>query len=515
MLYVSPVVEALRARPRLVLWTAALAQGAIWTLVPALFYASPPGNVPMVLAIGREWQAGSVFGPPLAYWLAEIAFSVAAGSIIGVYILSQICVIATYWAVFALGCAIVGANHAAIAVLLMVGVVAFAAPTVDFGPGVAAMPLTALALLHFWRGMEESRPRHWLCLGVALGLLLLATYGGLIVLALLAAFLVATGTGRARLSTAEPWAALVVVLLVVSPHLIWLQASGAPSSAAPAAALSAALLQFHFGDWMRLLAGLVINVAGVVTLVLVAGARLAHRRDEIPAIARAPIGERARTFVYFFALAPPLAGMAVGALLGRSQPVGGFAPLLVLAGLAVIVAAGDVIRLHRQKAFGWIWLALLAGPAMLVVVAILALPWTLAVELQVTEPAAAMGRFFTDSFHRRTGRPLAIVIGDGRLGGLVAMASPDRPSLFIDADPRRAPWVSEDDIRAKGAIVVWPLTDAAGTPPSAVRTRYPDLVPEVPRGFERSVHGRLPLLRVGWALLRPRAEDQGGSAGQR
>src|SRR5437667_8613924 len=102
MLYVSLLVEALRARPALLFWTATLAQALLWTLVPTLFYAAPPGEVPMVLAVGREWLPGSPLGPPLAYWLAEIAFRLAGQRLIGIYILSQICVAVTFWAVFPL-----------------------------------------------------------------------------------------------------------------------------------------------------------------------------------------------------------------------------------------------------------------------------------------------------------------------------------------------------------------------------------------------------------------------------
>ena len=51
------------------------------------------------------------------------------------------------------------------------------------------------------------------------------------------------------------------------------------------------------------------------------------------------------------------------------------------------------------------------------------------------------------------------------------------------------------------------LLGPAGTPPAALKERFPDLVPEVPRAFERSVQGQLPLLRIGWALIRPQSED--------
>src|ERR1041384_5296732 len=95
MFRVSLILEMLRARPKLMFWVAALAQGALWTLVPSLFYAAPPGDVPLVLAVGREWMLGSPYGPPLAYWLANIAFTL--GGMVGVYLLSQLCVVVTFW----------------------------------------------------------------------------------------------------------------------------------------------------------------------------------------------------------------------------------------------------------------------------------------------------------------------------------------------------------------------------------------------------------------------------------
>jgi hypothetical protein len=170
----------------------------------------------------------------------------------------------------------------------------------------------------------------------------------------------------------------------------------------------------------------------------------------------------------------------------------------------VIVAAGDVIRLYRQRIGALVWLGLLTVPPAVIIAATVTLPWTAAVDLEVSKPANAMGQFFTDTFRRRTGKPLAIVIGDARTAGLVALASPDRPSLYLDASPARAPWLDDEAVRRKGAIVLWTAIDTAGTPPPALKERFPDLVPETPRSFDRSVQGRLPLLRIGWAMIRPR-----------
>jgi hypothetical protein len=238
-------------------------------------------------------------------------------------------------------------------------------------------------------------------------------------------------------------------------------------------------------------------------LVVVAGAFAVDRKAAVPEIVRRPVDPFARAFVYLFAVAPALIATIGAALLGRTEPVGGEGAPVVLSGLAVIIVVGDGVRLYRQRAASLTWVALVMAPPLVAVASMLVLPWTLAVELTVNDPVAAMGRFFTDSFNRRTGRRLAIVVGDERLGALVALGSRQRPRLFIDASPERAPWLDEAALRDNGAIVVWRIVDAAGAPPAHLQARFPGLVPEVPRSFERPVQGRLGLLRVGWAMIRP------------
>src|SRR6202044_1809325 len=100
--------------------------------------------------------------------------------------------------------------------------------------------------------------------------------------------------------------------------------------------------------------------------------------------------------------------------------------------------------------------------------------------------------FFADSFERRTGQPLAVVTGDRRPAALVALAAPSRPSVFFDADPARSPWITADDIRKKGAVVVWLAPDTTPVPPPDIKAYFPDLVADVPRAFNRPVEGRVP-----------------------
>jgi hypothetical protein len=504
MLYVSIFVELIRSRPTLAVWIAVILQAALWFLLPAIFYTAPPGDLPAVLAVGHEFQLGTYLGPPLAFWLAEVAYDIAGGRMIGVYLLSQVCVAVTYWAVFTLGRAVVGPTHAALAVLLMAGVAAFTIPTPDFGPVILTMPLWSIILLHYWRAVGENRRGYWLVLAIEIGLLLLTTYIGLILIGLLVLFTVGHPRARRALRTSDPWIAAVVAFIVTLPHLVWLVDSSSGIMPVLARLRAPEAVTENFVGWLRQIGIILTSHAGLLILVVLVAGWPWPRSEPAPVIVRPPVDPFARQYVYFFAILPAFAGTLVAVLIGVTGPVGGVAPLVVLSGLAVVMAAGDAIHFGRQHIVIATWFGLVLLPPVMTVVALYAAPW-LNVDLKVTEPAGAMARFFSESFERRVGAPLRIVAGEPRTAALVALG-PSRPSLYLNATPQRSPWVTPEMLRMRGAIVVWPTTDTTGTPPDYIKASFPDLVPEVPpRSFPRAVQGRLPLMRIGWGVIRPQA----------
>jgi dolichyl-phosphate-mannose-protein mannosyltransferase len=498
MHYVSLLVEFLRGRPAVVFWTVALTQAALWTLIPALFYSAPPGDVPMLLAIGHEFVLGSYLGPPLSFWLGETAF--AMGGSLGLYALAQACIVVAYWAVFALGRVIVGTRHAVLAVLLMVGIAAFTVPSPNFGPAILAAPLWALALLYYWRAVGEGRRGYWFLLALDLGLLLLASYVGLILLALMIVFTPSTARGRRACFHPEPWIAALLLCIVVFPHALWFSSGrslvleGIEESVAAAGRLSP-------GMWLCL--ALVLTHLGLALLVTLTSGWPRHPRERAPEIDRNPVEPFARTFIFVFALAPALMAIAVAFASDRLGPLDRVAPLVVLSGLAVVVAAGDKVLLYRERLVSTAWLGLLVAPPALVPVAMAIFPWTVGIDLRIAQPANAEGRFYADIYQRRTGKPLIYLSGDPRVAPLVALAAPSRPHVYFAWAPQRSPWASPANIRAQGGILVWPAADNSGTPPETLKVQFPEMVPEVPRSFPRAVQGLLPLIRLGWSMQRP------------
>ena len=501
MRFTSLVVELIRARPRLVVWLVVLLQAGLWLILPALLYRSPPGDLATLLAFGREYQVGTDLGPPLASWLADIAFRAVGNHMFGVYLLAQICTVVTFLTFYHLARAIVGGQQAVLAVLLSVTVVAFSSPGVEFGPLVLARPLWALLLLHSWQLIGQNRRSAWFAWSIEAGLLLLTTSAAIGLLLLLAGFAVATPRGRRTLMSLDPLYALLVIVVLALPYLIWLlRADALAMPTWPAISdLGARALQ-----WGGLLVGLVLAMLGIVVLVVFNSTWFARNAEEAPIIYRPPVDPLAREFVYFFAVAPALLGSLVGGLFNLDRVVGGAGVALLMSGLAVIVATGDLIYLRRQRLLRSVWAATLVAPALAVVAITFFQPWTGNTEVPTSMPATAIARFFGDNFERRTNQRLRAVTGDPQLATIIAMDT-GRPHLLLDATPQRTPWLSVAKFNETGGVVVWRASDTSGAPPPDIAQRFPGLVPEVPRAFEWMVNGRQPLLRIGWAIVRPKA----------
>jgi 4-amino-4-deoxy-L-arabinose transferase-like glycosyltransferase len=502
MRFTSLIIELIRARPRLVVWLAVLFQAALWLILPLLLYRSPPGDLATVLAYGREYQVGTILGPPLAFWLADIAYRIAGNHMFGVYLLAQLCSVTTFWAVYLLARAVVGGQQAVLAVLLTLTVLAFSSPGVEFGPAVLARPLWALLLLHSWQLIGQNRRNAWFAWSIEAGLLLLTTSAAIGLLLLTAGFALATARGRRVLTSFDPLFALLVIVVLVLPYLIWLiRADTLASPQWPAIAdLSARALH-----WVAIVGGLLVAISGIVLLVALNSGWFGRNAEEMaPIIYRPPVNPLARDFVYFFAIAPALAGSLISGLFDLDRVAGGAGIALLMSGLAAIVASGDLVYLRRQRLLRTVWAAAILAPALVITAATLFVPWTGGGEVATSLPATAIAHFFGDSFERRTNQRLRAVTGDAQLATLIALDT-GRPHLFLDAAPERTPWLNLTKFNETGGVVVWRASDTVGTPPADILQRFPGLVPEVPRAFEQFVTGRQPLLRIGWAIVRPKA----------
>ena len=216
-----------------------------------------------------------------------------------------------------------------------------------------------LALLYYWRAVGEGRRGYWFLLALDLGLFLLASYVGLILLTLMIVFTLSTIRGRRAVFHPEPWIAVLLLSIVVFPHVLWfsggrsLVMEGIDEGVTVSGRLSPGL-------WLCF--ALIFTHLGLALLATLTSGWPRHPRERAPEIDRNPVEPFARVFIIIFAVAPALMAIAIVFATGRLGPLERIAPLVVLSGLAVVVVAGDKVLLYRERLVSSAWFGLLVAP---------------------------------------------------------------------------------------------------------------------------------------------------------
>ena len=116
-------------------------------------------------------------------------------------------------------------------------------------------------------------------------------------------------------------------------------------------------------------------------------------------------------------------------------------------------------------------------------------------------PGPELARAIDAGWQRAEGeRPLRYVAGDIWYAGNIAFALwSERPSVLIDGDLSKSPWVSEFDIACSGIVLVW-QTDGES---DALLSRFPHAQRQPEILLPYRTWNSLPVARFGWAIVPP------------
>jgi 4-amino-4-deoxy-L-arabinose transferase-like glycosyltransferase len=434
------------------------------------------------LSWGHEWQWGYYKHPPLPSWEVEAAFDLLGD--IGPYLLSQLTIAATFLFVFLLGRRMMPVRCALAGTVLLSGIYYFSIPTPEFNHNVAQMPLWAGAAYFYYEALRTRSLGFWLLLGLAIGLGMLTKYST----AIFAATIVihALGSRRTRMVFASvgPYLAILVCVAVMTPHLIWLVHNNFPTlnyvanRAGHAAALQRVLTP------LRCIA--IAAIAGVV------GRN--SWRDR-------PAFDEDLRFLIVLGLGPAVlsALLALAAGLGLRDMWG--APMWNLTGLLLVRASMARWRdISLGRLFACAAVLFVALPTAYEVASTFGPEWR-GSHPRTEWPDRAMAQDLSAAWTKATGRPLQIVAGDSWIAGLIAMRANPRPSVFIDANYRHAPWITPDRLRQNGALVVWQVSKKAPLPPDSLMLSGIQAMGTTDIAWPYS--NKIEPLHIGWGIVRP------------
>jgi hypothetical protein len=476
---------------------------AVWTLLPTILYPNLPLDLIEALMYGREWQLGYDKLPPLPWWLVEVA-NLTIGHDFAYYLLAQISVVAAFAMIFVAVRPLTGTLGALVALLIVDGLHYLNYTSAKFNHDVIQLPFWALAGYALHRGLRGRRIAHWVLLGLAVGILLWAKYFVVVLVAPMVVFALVDREARQSLRTPGPYIAAAVALIVMAPHLIWLVKSDfLPFGYAEQRAVPSRGWFDHLWHPFQFA---VSQLFFLIPSFLIAAPMFLPRR----APGEAPIASLADAndmrIITWLAFGPIVTVLAISFVSGRGTvAMWGYPLWLFLGAWLVLVArrALDAKRLARILAT-WAIVFVCLGAAFVVNYDVL--PRFDHRYRAVFFPGSALGREITDRYRAVTGQKLVYVIGEMWDGGNVEHYSPDHPRVLVDGKPERAPWIDLNDLRARGAVVVWTAGDLHAVP---VEFRNVAADAQVQPPFQLKYRRGDSSVSVGWAILLPRPSYAG------
>lgn len=490
----SSFVHRIAATPARSLAAILALHAAVWTALPSLLYPNLPLDLIEALVYGREWQLGYDKLPPLPWWLVEV-LNLTIGHDFAYYLLAQAAVVAAFAAVFAMARPLIGPRGALLAVLILDGLHYVNYTAAKFNHDVVQLPFWALAGFAFHRALRGGHMRHWLLLGLAVGLSLWAKYFVVVLAAPLALFALLDRDARKCWATPGPYLAAAVALLVMAPHLVWLVRNDfLPFAYAEHRALPSRGLIDHV--WHPLQFALSQLGFLIPSLLIVATLIWPRRAQEPPATFDADAFDR--RIVTLLAFGPIATVLAMAAVSGRGTVAMWGYPLWLFLGVWIVLIAGRALDERRLGRAFAVWAVVFCGLALAFIGNYGMLPAYDHRYRAVFYPGESLARELTERYRAVTGTAPVYVIGTMWDGGNVGHYAASHPRVLIDGKPERAPWIDLNDLRARGALVVWTDSDP-NLMPVPYRTIAADAAIQPP--FQLKALRGDHITTVGWAIL--------------
>ncbi len=477
----------------------------IWTLLPAVLQHNLPLDVIEQLAWGREWQIVYFKHPPLPAWILETVASLTGRWPPALYLVGPLASALALWAVWRLGCALLGPQRALLAVLAQEGVLYFTIFTPEFNHNVVLLPLWAALgragyRACFERGSRTAECRRWAWVGVLAALGMLGKYTTALFLLPLLALVILHPRLRRLWTGPGPWVALAVTLLLLLPHLIGLWRIDFTPLLFPFERAPGPTHWYHHIVYPLLFAAAQLGdiAAALLALVLLAW----RRPGETPAIAEpAPLPRDVRTYLWTITWAPVGLALAASLLLGlHLKDMWGY-PMWCFIGLFLMAeAVGPCSRQGIQR-FQVAWLVILVTVPLVFTVQNSFGSWFLRKATRGQFPGPELAQAVERRWHTVVGAaPLGNVAGDVWIAGNISFYGVDRPAVFIDADPVKSPWIAPATLERQGAVLIWQPPIG----PPGWLSRFPGAVQQPPLELPYVPPLGHPPARFDWAIVPPR-----------
>ncbi|MEI6572316.1 MAG: glycosyltransferase family 39 protein [Alphaproteobacteria bacterium] len=411
---------------------------------PYFSSSAPPIDVVEGLIWAPHWLIGTYKHPPLPAWVIEIFVTLTRDVIFGPYLAAQLAVALTYFFLYRLGRLMMDPMRAAAGTALIAASYYFTVPTIEFNHNVIQLPLWAGTIFVYARiRREPSLFMNWILLGLICGIGLYAKYSFVLLIGVLLIASLIESSMRSVWASRGPYSAMMITLMLFSPHLIWLvthdfepffylaDRADSPTASAPLWFLGAQLAD-HLPIIVPLLFVGFSSLKG-------AQASSADKQD--------------RLFIWLVTFAPVFLTLLFAVITNsRIKDMWGMAMFTPL-GLLIVMELG------REWSIDMVRRAALTSCSLIVLVGIgFALHSHLifgGATPRTNWPMRAIASEAQSAWKTSTSAPLAIIGGTPWIAGLAVVETPLRNSMIIGDTLDHSPWIAIDDVRAKGVLFLF------------------------------------------------------------
>jgi len=193
----------------------------IWTTIPTFTNQNLPLDTIEALAWGSNLDWGFNKHPPMSAFLPEIFYQIFGAQDWAYYLLSQICVIVSFFVVFKFAEDFFENKFfCLLSVLLLEGIYFYNFTTPEFNVNVCLMPFWALTVLYLWKGYKDNKIIDWLLVGLFAGFGFLSKYLFIYLGLAMDVFLIYM-IYKKKIDF-KCLVSIIPFLIVLFPHLIWL-----------------------------------------------------------------------------------------------------------------------------------------------------------------------------------------------------------------------------------------------------------------------------------------------------
>ena len=446
--------------------------------------------------------------PPGPAWVLHGLLTLSGQRLWPAAIVGPVCVGLSFWITWLLARRLLDPVRATLAVLLLEGVRYVNFSSLEFNHNLIQMPLWSAIALFGHRAWRSDRWFDWIALGVFCGLGMYGKYSSILLIAAVIAALATDAEARRRFGGFGPWLGLAAAVATILPHLRALYRIDFRPFWYPMERAAPPADWFdHVRNPLLWSGGQLANVACLLILfLLLVPIRRTSGTTAVPAHA---VETEDRRYVYWIAFGPVIATVILGIVGGRALKEMWGAPMPGFLGLALMAAsAGRGIDVQSLRRFWPAFAAVLVLATTITAVNASASPWIFGKGDRAHFPARALDAAVRGGWTRLSGdRPMRIVIADSWLAGLLSAYDVDHPSVMIDGDREKSPWIGERRLAEDGAVILW-RADREQPDANDLAGRFPGSLRQPPLTLPYDTKFRVPPVTIGWAILPPRSEPR-------